>query len=223
MAWDSIWEEIFKQQAWGKYPGEDVIRFVARNFYRAEVRSDIKILEVGCGTGANLWYMANEGFTVYGIDGSETAIKTATARLDADVKGWKGELAVGDITNLSYPDGFFDAVIDVGAVCCNSFENAQKIYNEMARVTKKGGKMFSRTFATGSWGDGTGEKVGHNAYMVTEGPLANRGYNRFTELSEIPSLIEGYKLTEIELQTRTFEGRTKDFKEWVIIGEKVVD
>ncbi|MGG4497725.1 class I SAM-dependent methyltransferase [Brevibacillus reuszeri] len=220
MAWDSKWEEIFKQQDWGKYPGEDVIRFVARNFYSADVRSEIKILEVGCGTGANLWYMANEGFSIYGIDGSETAIKIANKRLNDDLRAWNGELMVGDINNLPYPEGFFDAVIDVCAVCCNSYENAKVIYDEMARVTKKGGKMFSRTFATGSWGEGTGEKVGHNAYLVTEGPLANIGFNRFTDYSEIYHLIQGFQISDVELHSRTFDNLKREFKEWVIVGEK---
>ena len=60
MSWDATWEEVFRQQEWGKYPGEDLIRFVARNFYNVEKRSDIKILEVGCGPGANLWFIARE-------------------------------------------------------------------------------------------------------------------------------------------------------------------
>lgn len=25
MAWDPVWEQIFTSQAWGRYPGEDVI------------------------------------------------------------------------------------------------------------------------------------------------------------------------------------------------------
>lgn len=33
MAWDPVWESIFTNQAWGRYPGEDLIRFVAKNFY----------------------------------------------------------------------------------------------------------------------------------------------------------------------------------------------
>jgi len=39
MAWDPIWERVFSSQAWGKYPGEDLIRFVARNFYAAPDRA----------------------------------------------------------------------------------------------------------------------------------------------------------------------------------------
>ena len=62
MSWDNIWDEVFRSQPWGKYPSEDVIRFVARNFYKAPDRSSVKILEVGCGPGANLWYIAKERF-----------------------------------------------------------------------------------------------------------------------------------------------------------------
>ena len=69
--WDKGWDKIFSTQEWGKYPGEELIRFIARNFYAAPNRKDIRILEVGCGTGANLWFLAKEGFNAFGIDGSQ--------------------------------------------------------------------------------------------------------------------------------------------------------
>ena len=100
MSWDPVWENVFRSQAWGKYPGEDLIRFVARNFYGVPDRSAIRLLEVGCGPGANLWFMAREGFTVYGIDGSQTAIDQARARLDAECPGWKGQLWCGDMGKI---------------------------------------------------------------------------------------------------------------------------
>jgi tRNA G46 methylase TrmB len=58
LGWDPVWESIFQERDWGKYPGEELIRFVARNFYSFEDRKSVKLLEVGCGTGANLWFMA---------------------------------------------------------------------------------------------------------------------------------------------------------------------
>ena len=221
MAWDSVWEQVFKQQTWGKYPGEDLIRFVARNFYKSSVREDIKILEVGCGPGANLWYMAREGFTVYGIDGSETATNCAQQRLDTECPGWKGQVLTGDIVKLPFEDGYFDAVIDNEAIYCNSFAISQEIYKEIARVVKQGGKLFSRTFATGCWGDGTGEQVGHRAYYVSEGPMLNKGYTRFTDIEEIPLLISArFDMDEIELLTRTSERQQHEVKEWLITATK---
>ena len=220
MSWDATWEEVFRQQEWGKYPGEDLIRFVARNFYNVEKRSDIKILEVGCGPGANLWFIAREGFSVYGIDGSPTAIERAGMRLDNECSSWKGELQVGDIEKLPYLDDFFDAVIDVEAVSCNSFESAKRIYSEMIRVCKVNGKIFTRTFASGCWGDKTGEKVGHNAWIVEEGPLLHKGYTRFTEKREVEELLGGVKIKEMELLTRTMENQSEEIKEWLIVAEK---
>jgi len=220
MAWDTIWEEVFKNRPWGKYPGEDLIRFVARNFYKAPNRRDIKLLEVGCGTGSNLWYMAREGFTVYGVEGSETAAKIAVNRLDDEVPGWSGRVIVQDMTSLPFDQGYFDAVIDNQATSCNSYEDSQRIYAEMARVTKEGGALFSRTFAKGCWGDETGEPAGRNAWIVAAGPLFNLGLARFTEYGEIPDLIKDFQINEIELITRSMESQRQTVKEWVITAIK---
>lgn len=221
MVWDPVWEEIFNQQGWGsKYPSEDLIRFVARNFYKAPVHRDVKILEVGCGPGANLWYMAREGFTVYGNDGSQIAVSRAREFLNQEVPGWSGELWVGDMGKLPYENEFFDAVVDHEAIYSNSYEDSKLIYQELARVLKKNGKLFSRTFAVGCWGDGIGQKVGHNAWIVSEGPILNKGYARFTDLSEIPDLLTGFKITEVELITRSLENRRYEIKEWIILAEK---
>ncbi|NTZ16377.1 class I SAM-dependent methyltransferase [Paenibacillus sp. JMULE4] len=221
MAWDPVWEEVFTNQAWGKYPSEDLIRFVACNFYKVQNRKDIKILEIGCGPGANLWYMAKEGFTVYGIDGSDSAIKQARKRLNEECPGWMGELQVSDFRDIPYKDNTFDAVIDNEAVYSNSFDESKRIYSEMHRVTKSGGKFFSRTFAAGSWGDQTGEKVGHNAWKASEGPLMNKGYSRFTPFEEIQELITDFQIEEVEMVTRSMSNQRHTVKEWIITGKKL--
>ncbi|MFC6648215.1 class I SAM-dependent methyltransferase [Paenibacillus rhizoplanae] len=194
MAWDQTWEHVFKTQEWGKYPSEDLIRFVARNFYEAPSRNEIRILEVGCGTGANLWYVAREGFSVYGIDGSKTAVEKAKSRLNSEIPGWSGELLIGDIISLPYNDASFDAVIDNEAIATNSFENACEMYNEIYRVLKPKGKVYSRAFSEGSWGDGTGEHVGHNAWIPNEGPLNNKGLSRFASKMDLEELWRSFKL-----------------------------
>ena len=44
---------------------------------KKKIKKRLKILEVGCGTGANLSFFIEEGFNTYGIDGSKVAIKLA--------------------------------------------------------------------------------------------------------------------------------------------------
>jgi SAM-dependent methyltransferase len=221
MTWDTLWDEIYREREWGKYPSEELIRFIAQNYYKATDRSQIKILEAGCGAGANLWYLAREGFTVYGIDGSEVAVSRAQQRLNVECPGWSGRLQVGDIIQLPYPDQYFDAVIDHAAICCNSYEDSQKIYNELSRVTKPGGKLYCRTLAKDCWGDETGQQVGHHAWITTEGPTFNRGYCRFTDYDEITDLIKEFDIVEIELLSKTVNSLHDAVKEWIIVGEKL--
>ena len=99
---DPAWEQIFRSRQWGKYPPEHLVRFVAGNFYGAPNRGAVHLLEIGCGPGANVWFMAREGFTVSAIDGSPTAISLAGERLASE--GLTADLRVGDFFSLPWPD-----------------------------------------------------------------------------------------------------------------------
>ena len=89
MSWDPVWDDIYRTRAWGQYPGEDVIRFVQRQYGAAPDRGRVRLLEVGCGAGANLWFMAREGFVVHGVERSPTAVQLAQERLDRECAGWR--------------------------------------------------------------------------------------------------------------------------------------
>src|SRR3990172_5598605 len=116
-SWDSCWEVVYQTQEWGKYPPEELVRFIARNFYKVPKRKEVKILDLGCGTGSATWYIAREGFSAYGIDGSETAIKIVKQRFQNEKLN--GDFKVGDIIKLDYPDSFFDCVVDVMSLLHN--------------------------------------------------------------------------------------------------------
>jgi SAM-dependent methyltransferase len=225
VTWDPVWEEIFKIQSWGRYPGEDVIRFVARNFFASPDRASVRFLEVGFGTGTNLWFLAREGFSANGIEGSTGAEAIARERLDKECPGWSvaprnGELLVGDMMKLHWPDATFDALIDSEAVYCNDFEESCRIYREMHRVTKPGGKLFVRTFATGCWGDGIGTAVGIRRYIADAGPMAGKGPSRFTAEDELAELLGPWKINEVNLITRSLDAQRHVIREWVVEAEK---
>jgi len=99
----NIWEQIHSKRAWGKYPNEELVRFIGRNFFKIprEERKSIKILEVGCGQGANLWFLAKEGFDVYGIDISPSAIRKTEKYLN-EAYNVRANLKVADARELPY-------------------------------------------------------------------------------------------------------------------------
>ncbi|MDP5212456.1 class I SAM-dependent methyltransferase [Pseudoalteromonas tunicata] len=219
MAWDETWEQIFSSREWGKYPGEDIIRFIARNFYAVEDRAAIKVLEVGCGPGANIWYLAREGFSVYAVEGSASAIEKAHNRLAAEVPHWQGELKVGDFLHLPFDDESFDAVIDIEAISCNEFEDSKKAYAEIARVLKPNGLLYSRAFAKGTLGDETGKEISYNCYLPAVGPMSGTGCTRFTAEHDLPILFAAFSSFKYGYQQNG--DRDGIFtKEWTVTATK---
>lgn len=74
-----------------------------------EMRSVRTVLDLGCGTGWLSVYLAQKGFTVTGLEISMHAVKLA--RQWADKEDLDIHFDVGDIADLPYPDGTFDAVV----------------------------------------------------------------------------------------------------------------
>lgn len=224
MSRDPLWEKIFSTRPWGKYPEEELIRFVARNFYSRQPRHETAILEVGFGTGANLWFLAREGFNIFGVEGAPSGLTIACARLDDEVPGWRAHgasLVCGDISEaLPYESDSMDAAIDNVAVMYASFDDAQRIYREMYRCTKPAGKLFVRGPAAGTWGDNTGESCGLQAWRTSEGPTQNTGCVRFVSRDDWKVLLGDWKIDTIELHSRTFENGEKTFSEWVVTAHK---
>jgi SAM-dependent methyltransferase len=216
-SWDPVWEQVHQSREWGRYPSEELIRFVMRQWKHAPDRQAIRGLEIGCGQGANLWFLAREGFTAYGIDGSAAAIDRARDRLDTEVPGWRGELHVGDIRRLPFADGTFDMLIDNQATYANQFAAAQDMFMELSRVGRPAGRLFCRTFAPGSYG--TGRQVDPDAWIFEDGPLAGLGYCRLTPAERIPDLLRGFSIISVDELNSTQSNRRISVNEWIIIAE----
>lgn len=203
MAWDNIWDDIFSKSDWGQYPPEEIIRFISRKTSNIHDRHSIKILEVGCGTGANIWYLAREGFSAYGIDGSENAIKKANFRLSKE--NLNADLKVGDIVKLPYNNDFFDIIIDCECLSANNIDDTKKIISEIYRVLKPSGLLFSKTFM-----DGTSRSD----------LFSDRGYIRLTKKEEIKDIYHKFNVKSLDYIIRSEKNQTELVKEWIIECEK---
>lgn len=220
LSWDSAWDSVFSTQEWGKYPSESLIQFVARNFYRRTSRAETKILEVGCGPGPNIWYLAREGFSAYGIDGSERAIQLANTRLHAE--GLSAVLHVGDIISLPFPDSFFDAVVDVECLYANSRESTVRILKEIERCLKPGGLFYSRTLTDRMYVGKNQTQCGHMEYTdISDGPIAGKGFTRLMDRAEIDSLYRpSFDIVSIDRLEYSVNNEIQTISEWIIIGTK---
>ncbi len=223
MSWSHRWEEIFSENEWGRYPAESLVRFVARNYYKVQSRESIRILELGCGPGANIWYMAREGFSVTGIDGSATAIRQARDRLDNEGLSDHTKLLVGDILDVRALVGgdTFDAVIDVNCLQCMPLRTTVGIVADCRELLKDGGQFFSVMMATGSWGEGFGEEIAPGTFKgISVGPNNDSVLNHFANDADCAEIFAGFSMRSKEYQVRSFEEGTKELKHWVIQAQK---
>jgi ubiquinone/menaquinone biosynthesis C-methylase UbiE len=220
MSWDPVWEGIFASRVWGRYPHEDVVRFVARAFYPVPDRSRVRILEVGCGPGSGAsWFCAREGFALSGIDASPAAIERSRARFREE--GLSGEFVLGDVNALRWPDATFDAVLDVVCLACNTEEETAEIVNEIHRVLKPGGLHFSMTPKAGCWGDGVGERLDATTHaVVSEGPFAGLGKTRFATAASLQRLYSRFRDLELEYTVRSAEQGAREVTHWLLSCRK---
>lgn len=183
------WEEIHRNQEWGKYPSEQLVRFIARNFYNND-RKNIKILDFGCGAGANTWFLAREGFDVYAFDGSESAVNRAKDYLNKE--GYNNvHFSVMDGTELDYASDMFDCVVDNVCIYANKKNYIEIMYKEVYERLKKGGKLYSACFGEKTDGYGTGKYIEDNTYEnIENGPLEGRAIAHFFTKDELRETLE---------------------------------
>lgn len=213
------WDGIFASRAWGRYPPEELIRFVARTYRNVEARRDMRALEIGCGPGPNLWYLAREGFQIAGIDGSSHAIDTARQRLEAELSAAasSADLKVGNFTTLPWGDEVFDLVLDIEALYANPRPVIVATIAEVRRVMKPGARFFSKMFGPETTGIGTGELLEPGTTRnPTEGPLAGTGVTHAATREIVHALFAEFSELTIDWVHRSDAGGQYSVFEWLI-------
>jgi len=122
-----------------------------------------RILDVGCGTGANLEMLAQFG-RAEGVDVSEDALAFCRARSLSQVK-------LGAAEQLPYPDASFDLVTALDVV--EHLDDDLAGLSEMRRVLRPGGRalLFVPAFM---WLWGVQDDVSHHRRRYTRPQLAER-------------------------------------------------
>ncbi|MEM3543755.1 MAG: class I SAM-dependent methyltransferase [Candidatus Micrarchaeia archaeon] len=132
----NIWDSIASGwSGWRNQVRRDVIEF-------SKEWKPGKLLDIGCGSGRNLFYFAEKGFDWYGIDFSKEMINIAIENFKRKNIDVKGRLKVGDMTELPFPDESFDYIISIASFHHIPKEEQLKAIKEMKRVLKENGEMI---------------------------------------------------------------------------------
>lgn len=201
---DPIWEKIHAERMWGRYPNEEVIRFMMRNFPDKSLRGDTRVLDLGCGAGANLRFLAAEGFDAHAVDGAASAVRRSEEFL-AEV-GLSAKIEQRDMTDLAcYESNYFDAVIDCASMANIRFSRIHVCLNEVNRVLKPGGRYLTMLYGSGSTGYIEGDLVEKRTYTnIPDGPFQGVGTITLFDAEAIKNLADqcGFNVADWWVVTR---------------------
>jgi ubiquinone/menaquinone biosynthesis C-methylase UbiE len=155
------------------YPNEDLTFFMYREF--PDRRS--RVLDIGCGSGANSWFLAREGYEVTAADASDLALQRCRLRLERE--GLNAEYVRCDAQHLPFRDNTFDCVVDLMCLYANSIEGVTESVAEAKRVLTPRGLLYSRM--PGSVPNEAYEGKGNHIYLTEDNFLKIfRGFSQAT-------------------------------------------
>ncbi|HEY4690801.1 MAG TPA: class I SAM-dependent methyltransferase [Anaerolineae bacterium] len=148
MMWDIIY--WLKRTPWdtGITPPE-VVDWVRRRYPEGG-----RAIDIGCGTGTNVVFLARHGFSVLGIDISRRAI--ALARRRAKQAGVACDLRVGDVSRLEQLPitDPFDLALDIGCFHVLSTDGRRRYAAGLRAWMAPGGTYLLYAFCPSTSGRG---------------------------------------------------------------------
>lgn len=133
------------------------------------------VLDVGCGSCVHAIRMVNRGFSVRGVDFSESALTHAKANLQTYKVGDKITIQRSDILSLPFQNEAVDYVLCWGVLM--HIPNVEKAIGELTRVLKPGGILV------------IGENNMHSLHALAFRVL-RKFLRRHTRVNHTPSGIE---------------------------------
>lgn len=128
-------------------------------FLAGSINRPARAIDLGCGTGSDAVFLAEQGIDVIGIDFSATALEQAKRR--AAQHGVQVEWLEGDVLDIPLADGSIDLALDRGCLHHLTTNDQRRYAIEVARILKPGGSLLVREM----------NHAGHHEHAVSEESL----------------------------------------------------
>jgi SAM-dependent methyltransferase len=208
----TVWDKIYKQhqpdpKAWDAL-GKDLHPFFVEFVKSTDFRSKVA-LDIGCGTGHYLKYLQSLGFTVDGIDSSETAVHETQKWL-----GPKSRILCEPMYEWPIPQGRYDLILSIKTLHHGAKNQVENLIGRIHAALLPGGWAFitlpdiSRATKWKTFKDS--EQIAPGTYIPQTGPEKGLPHSFFSK-TEVKKLFSHFKSIHLDLDDRF---------QWVVRAEK---
>jgi SAM-dependent methyltransferase len=152
------------------------------------------VLDLGCGSGWLSIYLARQGFTVTGLDIAEHAIHLA--RMWADQEELEIEFDIGDIAEMEYAMGSFEAVVANSIFEHLTYELARHTVKRLKSLLLPGGSFIGCFDRVGT-GPGQYYELEDGSHIYTDKGRKGMLLRNFSN-AEIQDLFSDWTISKLE-------------------------
>ena len=191
----NAWEIVYRKKDLSKISPHAEISKVAKLFGKNGVK---RVLDLGCGGGRHLVYLAKRGFDVYGLDSSPSGLAQTLKNLRNSKA--VGHVSLHDMIELPYDDGYFDAVISVQVIHHNTLRRSRKTVSEIHRVLKDGGFAWITVPVSKTEPSKRQRKIERSTFIPLDGCEKGVPHHYFNP-EEISMIFKRFRMLDLHVDT----------------------
>ncbi|MFQ6065118.1 MAG: class I SAM-dependent methyltransferase [Candidatus Bathyarchaeia archaeon] len=182
------WNHILLRK---EYDPEEPDQIVVNLASMLKKRKAEKVLDLGCGAGRHVIYLAETGFETHGADISETGLRLTKKKLRS--RRLEAQIVKCDMKSMPYIPSCFDAVVCVQTIYHQKLKGIQETLSEIHRILKKKGLLLANFHSKRSSRHGKGMEVEESTFMEEKGP--EKGVlHHFVDEDELCELLRNFKI-----------------------------
>ncbi|WP_165664143.1 class I SAM-dependent methyltransferase [Metapseudomonas otitidis] len=201
------------------WPWSDVVSLTKRHC--RDLGPGQRVLELGCGAGANIPFFQSLGVDYHAVEGSPTIV----GQLHQRFSGLTECIVAGDFTQAwPFPAGF-DLVLDRASLTCNGESAIRRCLSQVLESLRPGGLFIGIDWYSSRHSDaqlGDMAEDGRTRTNITQGSFAGTGRVHFSDEAHLRDLFAGFELVFLEekqaLRHEPADGHR--FASWNLVARK---
>ena len=220
MTFSNKWDTCYKNKthSMNNWPFSDLVSYVMR--FSKPAKSKIRVLELGCGSGANIPFFLSLNAEYFGIDESKTTIR----KLKKKNPMLKNNIVVGDFTKELPFQKKFDLIVDRASINHNPTNGIKKCLDLVHQKLKTNGKFIGIDwFSTRDIGYKSGRKTND---IFTKSYVGGRYYGvskiHFNNEKHLLNLLKNFKILCLDekIYKSIIPIKNKTIAVWNIVAQK---